>query len=107
MLCSLERLPVETQTRILGESSLDSLRVLIRSSPHFLYVYSQDRLPILKKVLNFVLDGIFLDAYAACQNESYWAAVTATPWLPLDGYLKNPDTAPSASVIDGLSLAVA
>lgn len=107
MICSLERLPVEIQTRILVESCLGSLRTLIRSSPRFYYVYSQDRLLILNKVLNFVLDGIFLDAYAACQYESYWTAVTTTPWLPLDDYLENPDTAPSAPVIDGLCLEAA
>lgn len=106
ILCSLERLPVEIQTHILAESSLGSLRALIRSSPRFYYVYSQGRLPILKKALDRALDGIFLDAAAACQFDRDFAAATASPWLLLDDYLKSPDTALSASAIDELSLAV-
>lgn len=106
-LCSLERLPVEIQTCILAESSLGSLRALIRSSPRFYYVYSQARLPLLKRALTVALDGLFLDAYAACRSDHYFAAATATPWLSADDYLESPDTAPSASINDELSLAVA
>ena len=106
VLCSLERLPVEIQTRILVESSLDSLRALLRSSPRFYYVYSQNRLPIIRKVLNCALDGIFPDAYAACMSDRYFAAAAAT-WGHLRyEYLESPDEVPSALAIGGLSLEI-
>lgn len=108
VLCSLERLPVEVQTRILVESSLDSLQPLLKSSPRFYYVYSQNRLPILSKVLSCALDGFFLDAYAACMSDRYFAAeARAVTWKHLSQeYLDNPDAVPPTLAMDGLSLEV-
>ncbi|KAG8157135.1 hypothetical protein KVR01_013125 [Diaporthe batatas] len=109
--CALESLPVEIQTRILAGSSLDSLHAIIRSSPRFYYVYSENRLPILRKVLNRAVDDFFPEARAACALGGFFeatdnmAADAAEAWKHFSrGCLGNP--IPPPPPIDDLSLEI-
>ncbi|KAG6362739.1 hypothetical protein INS49_007832 [Diaporthe citri] len=110
ILSSLESLPVEIQIAILAESSLSSLRALIRSSPRFYHVYFRHRLLILNKSLNNSLGGILQDAYAACWSDlwfgGYDAAAGVGPFS-FEDYLESLLIDPTGSTIDDLSLTVA
>lgn len=102
--CPLERLPVEIQTRILVESSLDSLPAIIRSSPRFLHVYSQNRLSVLRNILSSSLEGFFPDAYVACTSDPYFRVADTNWWHLRHEYLENPDIVPPSLDIAGISL---
>lgn len=103
ILSSLESLPIEIQIAILAESSLDSPRALINSSPRFYHVYIRHELPILKKSLKNSLDGVVQDAYAA-----YWSDLWfGFPPFSFKGYQESLLIDPTGSTIDDLSLTVA
>lgn len=102
-LSSLESLPVEIQIAILAESSLDSLRALINSSPRFYHVYFRHRLPILNKSLKHSLDGIFQDAYAAYWSDLWFGVVP----FSFEDYQESLLIDPTGSTIDELSLTAA
>lgn len=110
-VCSaLESLPVEIQIAILAESSLESLRALINSSPRFYHVYFRNRTSILNKSLKRTLGGIFQDARAACRSERASAevgAAAAAVRFSFEDYLESLRTDPTGSTTDGISLAVA
>lgn len=107
VLCSLETLPAEIQCSILAESSLGSLRALIRSSPRFYHVYRKDRLRILRKALSRTVDSNSSDAYAAYHSDQFPSrAIDASPFS-FNDYLENLHTTPSNSATDQLPLEVA
>lgn len=106
----LESLPVEIQIAILAESSLDSLRALIKSSPRFYHVYFLNRTSILNRSLKNTLGGIFQDACAACQSDRGSAeldAAAAAVRFSFEDYLESLRTDPMGSTADDVSLEVA
>ncbi|KAK4238270.1 hypothetical protein C8A03DRAFT_33724 [Achaetomium macrosporum] len=63
---SLEGLPFEIQQPILSRApTVDTLRALVHASPRLHSVYVQDRLPILRVVVEQNFDGFLVDAHAA------------------------------------------
>lgn len=110
VLSSLESLPIEIQIAILAESSLDSLRALINSSPRFYHVYFRHRLPILNKSLRSSLGGTFQDAYAACWSDLWfggYGAEAAIVRFSFEDYHESLLIDPSGSTTDNLSLTIA
>lgn len=110
VLSPLESLPVEIQIAIFAESSLDSLRALINSSPRLYHAYFRYRPSILNKALKLTLGGIFQDAYAACRTDLWFAevdAATAALRFSFGDYHESLLTDPTGSLADELPLAVA
>lgn len=110
VLSSLESLPVEVQIAILAESSLDSLRALINSSPRFYHVYFRHGLSILNKSLKHSLGGIFQDAYAACWSDLWFAGYGAAAGVvrfSFEEYHESLLIDPTGSTEDDLSVFVA
>lgn len=81
-----------------GVTILESLRGLVHASPQFHQIYSQDRLPILKRALGHALDGIMVDAHAA-----YQSGARVLPFS-FDDYEERLLTVSTERTLEGLSL---
>lgn len=96
---SLETLPVEIQIQVLGGvASLESLRTLVHTSPTLHETYSNNRLPILKRVFEHILEAVLVDAHATYHSEA-----TGQPFSFGD-YKESLLTASTERILEGLSL---
>lgn len=112
VLPSLESLPVEIQIAILAESSLESLRALIKSSPRFYQVYFRNETSILNNSLKRTLGGIFHDAYAASwsdQGSAELGAAASAMRFSFEDYLESmrTDRTVTGSTADNVPLEAA
>jgi hypothetical protein len=105
---SLETLPFEIQRLVLAQApNWDTLGALVHASPQLYRVYVRDRPRILRDFVEQTLDGILLDAHAACiSGTDQFQRIRNPPmlWEFVDNYQHRRTTTSASDLVAELTL---